>query len=53
MPPRISREEVAHVARLARLRLTEEELDAFTPDGDRHAALDLTVKEVRHAVLTG
>ena len=27
---RISREEVAHVAHLARLRLTEEELDRFT-----------------------
>jgi aspartyl-tRNA(Asn)/glutamyl-tRNA(Gln) amidotransferase subunit C len=30
MSERISREEVAHVARLARLRLTDEELDAFT-----------------------
>jgi aspartyl-tRNA(Asn)/glutamyl-tRNA(Gln) amidotransferase subunit C len=30
MPERISREEVAHVARLARLRLTDDELDAFT-----------------------
>ena len=28
---RLSREEVAHVARLARLELTDEELDLFTP----------------------
>jgi aspartyl-tRNA(Asn)/glutamyl-tRNA(Gln) amidotransferase subunit C len=27
----LSREEVAHVARLARLELTEDELDTFTP----------------------
>ena len=27
----ISREEVAHVAKLARLRLTDEQLDTFTP----------------------
>ncbi len=30
MPTRISPEEVAHVARLARLALTEEELERFT-----------------------
>lgn len=30
MPTRISKEDVAHVARLARLTLTEEELDRFT-----------------------
>jgi aspartyl-tRNA(Asn)/glutamyl-tRNA(Gln) amidotransferase subunit C len=30
MPTRISKEDVAHVARLARLSLTEEELDRFT-----------------------
>jgi aspartyl-tRNA(Asn)/glutamyl-tRNA(Gln) amidotransferase subunit C len=29
-PPRLTRQEVAHVADLARLRLTEEELDLFT-----------------------
>ena len=29
--PEISREDVAHVARLARLALTDEELDLFTP----------------------
>jgi aspartyl-tRNA(Asn)/glutamyl-tRNA(Gln) amidotransferase subunit C len=28
---RLSREDVAHVARLARLELTDEELDLFTP----------------------
>lgn len=27
----LSRDEVAHVAKLARLRLTEEQLDTFTP----------------------
>jgi aspartyl-tRNA(Asn)/glutamyl-tRNA(Gln) amidotransferase subunit C len=27
----LSRDEVAHVAKLARLRLTDEELDTFTP----------------------
>ena len=27
----ISRDEVAHVARLARLRLTDEQIDTFTP----------------------
>lgn len=32
MAARISREEVAHVARLARLDLTEAELDRFTHD---------------------
>lgn len=31
MSARISRSDVAHVARLARLELTEAELDAFTP----------------------
>lgn len=30
MPARISRDEVAHVARLARLALTDDELDMFT-----------------------
>jgi aspartyl-tRNA(Asn)/glutamyl-tRNA(Gln) amidotransferase subunit C len=30
MPERISRDDVAHVARLARLRLTDDELDLFT-----------------------
>lgn len=30
MPERITREDVAHVARLARLTLTPEELDTFT-----------------------
>jgi aspartyl-tRNA(Asn)/glutamyl-tRNA(Gln) amidotransferase subunit C len=30
MPTRISKEDVAHVARLARLSLTEEELERFT-----------------------
>ncbi|MCX7621740.1 MAG: Asp-tRNA(Asn)/Glu-tRNA(Gln) amidotransferase subunit GatC [Acidimicrobiales bacterium] len=30
MPQRISRDEVAHVARLAKLRLTDDELDTFT-----------------------
>lgn len=30
MPERISRDEVAHVARLARLTLTDDELDVFT-----------------------
>ena len=29
--PEISRDDVAHVARLARLNLTDEELDLFTP----------------------
>jgi aspartyl-tRNA(Asn)/glutamyl-tRNA(Gln) amidotransferase subunit C len=29
-PDRLSRDDVAHVARLARLELTEEELDRFT-----------------------
>lgn len=29
--PEISRDDVAHVARLARLALTDEELDLFTP----------------------
>jgi aspartyl-tRNA(Asn)/glutamyl-tRNA(Gln) amidotransferase subunit C len=29
-PPRLTRDEVAHVAALARLELTEEELDLFT-----------------------
>ncbi len=28
---RLSRDDVAHVARLARLQLTDEELDTFTP----------------------
>lgn len=31
MSDRLTRDDVAHVARLARLRLTDEELDAFTP----------------------
>ena len=31
MSERITRDDVAHVARLARLQLTESELDAFTP----------------------
>jgi aspartyl-tRNA(Asn)/glutamyl-tRNA(Gln) amidotransferase subunit C len=35
---RISREDVAHVARLARLELTDEELDTFT--GQLDAVLD-------------
>lgn len=30
MPERISREQVAHVAHLARLELTDEEIDLFT-----------------------
>jgi aspartyl-tRNA(Asn)/glutamyl-tRNA(Gln) amidotransferase subunit C len=30
MPPRISRADVAHVARLARLDLTDDELERFT-----------------------
>jgi aspartyl-tRNA(Asn)/glutamyl-tRNA(Gln) amidotransferase subunit C len=30
MPPRLTREDVAHVAALARLTLDEEELDRFT-----------------------
>ena len=30
MPERLTREEVAHVARLARLELTDDELDLFT-----------------------
>lgn len=30
-PPRISRDEVAHLAKLARLAVTEEELDTFAP----------------------
>ncbi|MFP5325978.1 MAG: Asp-tRNA(Asn)/Glu-tRNA(Gln) amidotransferase subunit GatC, partial [Acidimicrobiia bacterium] len=30
MPERISREQVAHVAHLARLALTDEEIDLFT-----------------------
>ncbi|HEX9995450.1 MAG TPA: Asp-tRNA(Asn)/Glu-tRNA(Gln) amidotransferase subunit GatC [Acidimicrobiales bacterium] len=30
MPDRITRDDVAHVARLARLRLDDEELDRFT-----------------------
>ena len=30
MPERISRDDVAHVARLARLELTDDELDRFT-----------------------
>jgi aspartyl-tRNA(Asn)/glutamyl-tRNA(Gln) amidotransferase subunit C len=30
MPDRITRDDVAHVARLARLRLADEELDRFT-----------------------
>jgi aspartyl-tRNA(Asn)/glutamyl-tRNA(Gln) amidotransferase subunit C len=30
MPPRISKDEVAHVARLARLSLTDDELERFT-----------------------
>jgi aspartyl-tRNA(Asn)/glutamyl-tRNA(Gln) amidotransferase subunit C len=29
-PPRLTRDEVAHVAKLARLELTEDELDLFT-----------------------
>ena len=31
MSQRLTRDDVAHVARLARLRLTEAELDEFTP----------------------
>ncbi len=31
MSERITRDDVAHVARLARLRLTDDELDSFTP----------------------
>ena len=49
MPERISREDVAHVAGLARLRLTDDELERFTEQlGDilEHAtdmaALDLS-----------
>lgn len=38
MSERITRDDVAHVARLARLRLTDEELDAFT--GQLAAVLD-------------
>lgn len=38
MSDRISRSEVAHVARLARLELSEEELDTFT--GQLAAVLD-------------
>ncbi|HSL59403.1 MAG TPA: Asp-tRNA(Asn)/Glu-tRNA(Gln) amidotransferase subunit GatC [Acidimicrobiales bacterium] len=38
MAERISRDDVAHVARLARLRLTDAELDAFT--GQLAAVLD-------------
>jgi aspartyl-tRNA(Asn)/glutamyl-tRNA(Gln) amidotransferase subunit C len=30
MPPRISKDEVAHVARLARLSLSDDELERFT-----------------------
>jgi len=38
MPQRITRDDVAHVARLARLRLTSDELDTFT--GQLSAVLD-------------
>jgi aspartyl-tRNA(Asn)/glutamyl-tRNA(Gln) amidotransferase subunit C len=38
MPERISRDHVAHVARLARLRLSDDELDLFT--GQLGAVLD-------------
>ena len=38
MPPTISRDDVAHVARLARLELTDDELDTFT--GQLAAVLD-------------
>lgn len=38
MSERISRDDVAHVARLARLRLTDEELERFT--GQLGAVLD-------------
>ena len=38
MPEKISRDDVAHVARLARLELTEEELEQFT--GQLAAVLD-------------
>jgi aspartyl-tRNA(Asn)/glutamyl-tRNA(Gln) amidotransferase subunit C len=57
-PPRLTREEVAHVAALARLELTEEELDLFTGQLAEvldHAAdvssLDLAeVKPTAHAM---
>jgi len=49
MSARITRDDVAHVARLARLSLAEEELDTFTAQlaavlehADDVAALDLT-----------
>jgi aspartyl-tRNA(Asn)/glutamyl-tRNA(Gln) amidotransferase subunit C len=38
MPPTITRDDVAHVARLARLELTDDELDTFT--GQLAAVLD-------------
>jgi aspartyl-tRNA(Asn)/glutamyl-tRNA(Gln) amidotransferase subunit C len=38
VPARLTRDEVAHVARLARLELTEDELDLFT--GQLAAVLD-------------
>jgi aspartyl-tRNA(Asn)/glutamyl-tRNA(Gln) amidotransferase subunit C len=41
MPDRITRDDVAHVARLARLELTDDELEAFTAQLDKvlaHAA---------------
>ena len=38
MPARLTRDEVAHVARLARLELTDDELDLFT--GQLAAVLD-------------
>jgi aspartyl-tRNA(Asn)/glutamyl-tRNA(Gln) amidotransferase subunit C len=46
MPEHISRDEVAHVARLARLTLDDEELDRFT--GQLAAILDHV--EGRHAL---
>jgi aspartyl-tRNA(Asn)/glutamyl-tRNA(Gln) amidotransferase subunit C len=50
MPGRISRDDVAHVARLARLELSDEELDLFT--GQLGAVLE-HAEDVEALDLTG
>ena len=47
--PAISRDEVAHLARLARLAVTEEELDSFSPQLEAILSHVASVSEVAAA----
>lgn len=48
-PPALSREDVAHLARLSRLALTDAELDGFTPELDVILHAVASIREVADA----